>query len=151
MNFTRSYQIAHITLQVVCEDRNICAKIDEALTGNFCVIGIETQSKQPEFLLQFPKKPPVFSIPETAQKLFISPGLNILSTGATCFLVQNNSVLQLDLSQGLGVGYFTPSFWEKSLKTQQEFLLLSLLWIFREHNLMVCTPMAWKRMGLGSL
>jgi hypothetical protein len=74
-------------------------------------------------------------IPETAHKLSTSPSLRVLKDGDSCYLIREDSAFHLDLANSMGIGFIDSTFWDGHPKSQQEFLMLSLLWLLRKHGL----------------
>jgi hypothetical protein len=74
-------------------------------------------------------------IPEKAEELSASSYLRVLKDGDFCYLISGDSVIKLDLENRSGVGLIDAGFWKSPLKSRQDFLMLSLLWLIRPHGL----------------
>ncbi len=135
MSFLRSFSISHTNLQVECKDRQLGERVIGAIEDSFFVTRNGSIPNSPNITLRFERGNSLFKVPERAQVLCSSPSLRVLKDGDFCYLTRGNSIFQLDLACSIGNGFVDPNFWEKPPKYQQEFLMLFLLWFFRNHGL----------------
>ena len=135
MTFNRSYQIAHITIQVRCDTKEIGDKTIASITDCFWVQELPTYTNSPEIVLRFRQSPVAFQVPETAQNLFESDSLKVQRDNDNCYITAGDSIFYLAFRKGEGEGYLAPTFFNTPPKSQQQFLMLVLLWLFREYGL----------------
>ncbi|KAA3605898.1 MAG: hypothetical protein D8M57_04890 [Candidatus Scalindua sp. AMX11] len=122
-------------MQVECKDRRLGERVIGAIEDCFFMTRNGSISNSPDITLRFERENSLFKVPERAQVLCDSPSLRVLQDGDFCYLVRGNSIFKLNLACSRGNGSIDPHFWESPPKYQQEFLMLSLLWLFRNHGL----------------
>ncbi len=135
MSILKSFFISNINLQVECKDTQISERVIGAIENCFFVTGNDSIANSPDITLRFESSDSLFKVPERAQALFISPSLRVLKDGDFCYLIRENFIFQLDLAHSIGNVFIDSHFWKKTHKYQQEFLMLSLLWLLRNHGL----------------
>jgi hypothetical protein len=135
MTFMRSYSISKVNLQVKCDDELLGKKVIGAINNHFFMTRNDSTPHYHNITLKFKNNNTSIKIPETAHELSTSSSLRVLKDGDFCYLIKEDSVSQLDLVNSMGVVSISPTFWRKPIKSQQEFLMLSLLWLLRQHGI----------------
>ncbi len=135
MSIIRSYSISNVSLRVECELNGLSKRVTDVIEDYVFMVKNSAISNSHNVTLRFNDDNFTVRIPETAQELYSSPTLRVLKDGDFCYLIKGNSVFKLDLVNSLGIGYMDSAFWEGSIKSRQEFLILSLLWLLRKHGL----------------
>lgn len=135
MSIIKSYSISKVNLQVECEDKLLGKKVIDAIDDYFFMTSDGSIPNSNNITMRFKNNNFSFKLPETAQELFASSSLRVLKNGNICYLLSESSVFQLELSNSLGIGLLNSTYWERCPKSKQEFLMLSLLWLLREHGL----------------
>lgn len=136
MTVMGSYSISKVNLQIECEDERLSEKVNGAIYKYFCTSNHDGSSPNSHNItLRFKNNDFSTKIPLTAQELCVSSSLHVLRDGDFCYLVGGDSLFQIDLRNGIGTGMLSSTFWEKPLKSKQDFLMLSLLWLLRPHGL----------------
>lgn len=134
MTIISSYSISGMNVQVECEDNWLTQRVIGAIDDYFFMTeGITPDSHS--ITLRFKNNDFSIKAPEKAQELYVSSSLRVLRDGDFCYLVGGDSLFQLDLRSGIGMGLLDSNFWERSMKSKQDFLMLSLLWLLRPHGL----------------
>jgi len=136
MSIIKSYSISKVNLQVECEDKLLSKKVIDALDDYFFMTSDGFIPNSNNITMRFKNNNNLsFKAPETAQELFASSSLRVLKNENIYYLLSESSVFQLELSKSLGIGLLDSTYWERCPKSKQEFLMLSLLWLLREHGL----------------
>jgi HPr serine kinase-like protein len=136
MTVIGSYSISKANLLIECEDERLSEKVIGAIYNYFFTSdhgGSFPDSHN--ITLRFKNNDFSAKVPQTAQELYISSSLRVLRDGDFCYLVSGDSLFRIDLGNRIGIGLLDSNFWKKSLKSKQEFLMLSLLWLLRPHGL----------------
>ncbi len=135
MSFLKFFFISNINLQVECKDTQLSERVIGAIEDCFFMTENGSIPNSPDITLRFERDDSLFKVPERVQALCTSPSLLVLKDGNFCYLIRGESIFQLDLANSIGNGFIDPHFWERPPKHQQEFLMLSLLWLFHNHGL----------------
>ena len=135
MSIKRSYSISNVSLQVECGVNGLGKKVIRAFEDYVFMIRSGSLTSPHNISLNFRDANSSFKAPETAQELFTSSSLRVLKDGDFCYLVKEKAIFQLDLANSMGTGFMDSAFWEESPKSKQDFLMLSLLWLLRKHDL----------------
>jgi hypothetical protein len=138
-------------MQVECEDKLLSEKVLSALGNCFFLKSNSTDSDSHHLNLKFKKNIDPFKSPENISELFTSPHLRVFKKGDSCYIVGEDSFFQLDLTASQGTGYLNHTFWDRPPKLQQEFLMLSVLWLFHRHGLFAIHGNALFKDGLSVL
>ncbi len=136
MTVIRSSSISEVNLQIECEDERLSEKVISVIDD--CFFTSNHDGSFPDshnITLRFKNNDFSTKVPQTAQELYISSSLRVLRDGDSCYLVSGDSLFRIDLGNGIGIGLLDSNFWKKSLKSKQEFLMVSLLWLLRPHGL----------------
>lgn len=136
MTVTWPCSISHVSLQIECEDERLTRKVTDAIDNYFFMSNPD--GSLPDSLnikLRFENSNFFIKVPQTAQELCVSSSLRVLKDGDFCYLISGDSLFQLDLGNSIGMGLLNSSFWERPIKSKQEFLTLSLLWLLRPQGL----------------
>lgn len=131
----RSYSISGVSLEVECEDKWLSKKVIRVIEEYFFVKVNSSIPISHNITIRFKSSNILVEVPETAQELASSPSLRVLKNGESCYLIMENSIFRIDLVNSLCTGVIDPGFWGMSPKFQQEFLMLSLLWLLRTHEI----------------
>ena len=151
MSFLKSFFISNINLQVECKDTRLSERVIGAIEDCFFMTGNGSIPNSPDITLRFEGGDSLFKVPERAQVLCISPSLRVLKDGDFFYLISGNSVFKIDLGFGIGIGYIDSAFWGNTPKFKQDFLVLSLLWLLRKHELYAIHANGLVKDGLGIL
>jgi len=135
MTMMKSYSISNVNLQVEFENNLLAKRLMGAFDNYFFMTEDDSAPNSHSITLRV--KSNVFSIkvPKAAQELSVSSSLRVLKDGDFCYLIGGNSLFHLNLRNTLGIGLLDSTFWERPLKSKQEFLMLALLWLLRQHGL----------------
>lgn len=151
MAFIRSYSISKVNLQVECEDHRLAKKVIGVIDDCFFMRSDSSTSDSHNIILIFKNDKLSFNVPETARELSASSSMRVLKDGDSCYLIRGDSVFQLNLANSLGIGFIDSNFLERPPKSQQELLMLALLWLLRRHGLYGLHANAIVKDGLGIL
>ncbi len=135
MDIVRCYSISTVHVLVACEDKEVSERVNDALKDYFSVEETEIYQNKDTITLRFKKHACPMKLPETARELTSSQNLRVLKDGNSAYLIRGDSVFQIDLLKGIGIGFLDKGFWERPQKVQQEFFMLTLLWLLHGHNL----------------
>ena len=135
MDAVRCYSISTVNVLVVCEDKEVGERVNDALKDYFSMAETETCQNKDTITLRFKSHACPLKFPETARELTSSNNLRVLKDGNSAFLIRGDSVFHIDLLTGIGTGFLDKGFWEWTQKVQQEFFMLKLLWLLHGHNL----------------
>lgn len=134
MSIIGSYIISDLSLQVECEDNLLGRRIIDAIDGYFYMTKLDSPNSSPNITLRFKNNNSTIKFTEFAQELFIS-SLQVLKDGNFHYLVNGDSIIQLNVKNCTGIGSLDSDFWNSSLKSKHDFLMLSILWLIRPHGL----------------
>jgi hypothetical protein len=150
MTIMSSYSISGTNVRVECEDNWLTRRVIGAIDDFFMTRdGITPDSHG--ITLRFKNNDFSIKASEKAQQLYVSSSLRVLRDGDFYYLIGEDSLFQFDLRSGIGMGLLDPSFWERSTKSKQDFLMLSLLWLLRPHGLYVLHANGLVRDNIGIL
>ena len=120
---------------VECEDKWLGKKVIDTIEEYFFVNVSSAVPVSHNITIRFKSSNTPVEVPATAQELTSSPSLRVLKDGDSCYLVRENSIFQIDLVNSFCTGVINPGFWDLSLKSQQEFFMLLLIWLLRNHEI----------------
>ncbi|RJQ16252.1 MAG: hypothetical protein C4560_09970 [Nitrospiraceae bacterium] len=131
----QTYSISGVSVKVACEDPALAEKVRGAMNDFFYERGDVPVAGRPDISVEFKSDHSSFKVPDAALEFAASPCLNIFRDRDFYYLKREDSVSQLDLSRSIGTVRTGASFWGKTAKSRQEFLMLSLLWLLHRHGL----------------
>jgi len=133
---SKSYSIGSVNLIIECFDNRLAQKVNNSINDYFYLTSkFDSTPDSPNIALNFKDNDSSINIPEKAEGLSASSSLRVLKDGDFCYLISGDSVIRLDLGNSSGVGLIDAGFWKSPLKSRQDFLMLSLLWLIRPHGL----------------
>jgi len=135
MSIVNSYFILDIALHIECKDSWLNKKVTSVIRDYFCLSENRLSTNTKSITLQFRSDDNHIKVPTIAQELFSSTTLRVLKDGDICYLIRGNSIFKLNLEDNTGIGFIDPLFWEAPFKSQQEFFMLALIWLFRNNAL----------------
>lgn len=134
MDVVRYYSISAVNILVACEDREVGERVNTALKEYFSMVETETCRNKDTITLRFKNHACPVKFPETARELTSFHSLHVLKDGNSSYRIRDGSVFQIDLLTSVDTGFLGKGFWGWSQKVQQEFFMLTLLWLLHGHN-----------------
>ena len=153
MRNSENFFISNVNVQLEFEEKRHSRRIVERIEAYFFLTRDNLNSHTPTITLRFRSDPHSFKVPETATELIpTSPcSIGVLKDENFCYLIKEKFAFQLDLAHSLGLGFIDSSWLDSLSKSNQEILMLSLLWLFRPHGLYGLHANALVKDGVGIL
>ena len=136
---------------IECEDDRLGMKVVDVYDDRFLMTRADPATDRHHIVMRFSSSNFTPKVPETARELSVSPSLRVLKDRDSCYLLKGDSIVHLDLRNSRAEGSLGTSFWESPPKSQQELLMLSLLWLMRNHGLYGLHANGLEKNGCGVL
>lgn len=135
MDTVLSCSFSEVNVRIESKGRALTEKVRGAIDDFFYMKSELPAPGPPHMTVMFENNYSSFNVPESAMEFVSSSSLDILKDGDVYYLLREDAVSQLDLSNSTGIVRTGASFWKKTAKSQQEFLMLSLIWLLHRHGL----------------
>ncbi|HWP93168.1 MAG TPA: hypothetical protein VNN20_13325 [Thermodesulfobacteriota bacterium] len=134
MSIIEFYSIVDLNVQIEYENQQLAEEITRAFHDYFFTTKNASVLDSYNLTLRFKNNDFYIKAPEAAQEIYASSCLRVFKDENFYYLISGDSLFQLDLGTSLGIGLLDSAFWERHPRSKQDFLMLSLLWLLRQHG-----------------
>jgi len=130
-NKSEQYIIGGLTVQVNSEGDGLHRQGSGAFENYFYARDLSLSVGTPDITIFFrPYSDRLRNLPDSPETVYSSSVMEILRRGSQVFVLIDNGMFMLDLDACVGSAFVSPDFWKEQGKAIQEFLVLSMLWLF---------------------